>query len=278
MISRLIQVVCFLLFPTFAFAQYYGEGRSTPSTWTIGIKASASILDADIDTRGYGKEGSLFLEKNLSRIIDLRIEAQIGQNQGQNFFASNNHVLNQSLNGQLNPEVAYDSSSQYFHNYRHSYASLGVNVKLNINRIFTVLGAEKWDIYLLGGLGAYGYESRINALNEQEQLYNFNFPRGGPQAGMQERLNDLLDDTYESLAERDLVNTNFIGPYTLKSYFLTGAGFRVHLTESIGVGVEGNYLFFGDDLLDGQQWQENGELSLNRDKLLSVGILLDFAF
>ncbi|MEM6805318.1 MAG: hypothetical protein AAF696_28230 [Bacteroidota bacterium] len=278
MLSRLFEVLCFLLIPSISFAQYYGEDISTPSTWTVGIKASTSILDADIESSAYGKQGGLFFEKNLSRIIDLRIEARIGQNRGQNLFASSNHLLSRGLNGQLNPGLSYDSASQYFHNYQHSYASLGVHVKLNINRIFTVLGAEKWDIYLLGGLGAYGYESRINALNDQDQLYDFNIPTSLQGDALEERLNSLFDDTYESLADRDLVNSNFIGPFTLTSYFLTGAGFRIHLTESLGIGLEGNYLFFGDDLLDGQQWQENGELSPNRDKLLSLGLLLDFAF
>ena len=278
MLIRLLKLICFLLFPSISFAQYYGEDISTPSTWTIGIKASVSMLDADIDALGYGKQGSLFFEKNLSRIIDMRIEAQIGQNQGQNLFASSNHLLSRGLNGLLNPGFAYDSASQYFHNYQHTYASLGVNFKLNINRIFAVLGAEKWDIYLLGGLGAYGYESRINALNEQDQLYDFDISAGLQGDALEERLNSLLDDTYESLADRDLVNNSFIGPFTLKSYFLTGFGFRIHLTKSIGIGLEGNYLFFGDDLLDGQQWQENGDLSLNRDKLLSAGLLLDIAF
>ncbi|MEM6802915.1 MAG: hypothetical protein AAF696_16010, partial [Bacteroidota bacterium] len=118
----------------------------------------------------------------------------------------------------------------------------------------------------------------INALNDQDQLYDFNIPTSLKGNALEERLNSLFDDTYESLADRDLVNSSFIGPFTLQSYFLTGAGFRIHLTESFGIGLEGNYLFFGDDLLDGQQWQENGELSPNRDKLLSLGLLLDFAF
>ena len=278
MLRKLTEVLCFLLLPSLAHAQYFGEETSTPSSWSMGIKVSASLLDGDVDPHNFGKQGSLFFEKTISRIMDMRIEANIGQTFGQNLYASTSHYLNQALNGGLNPDVQYDSASLYFHNYQHTYGSLGVSFKLNINRIFTVIGAEKWDLYLLGGLGAYGYETRINALNEFGQLYNFDGANSSSISARQENLNNLLDDTFESMGDQDQINSTFVGPYTLKTFFQTGGGIRFHVTDALGMGLEANYLFFGDDLLDGQQWMEDGQQSLNRDKLLSLGLLLDLAF
>ncbi|MDW3649170.1 MAG: hypothetical protein R8P61_19030 [Bacteroidia bacterium] len=278
MLRKLTEVLCFLLLPSLAYAQYFGEETSTPSSWSMGIKVSASLLDGDVDPQNFGKQGSLFFEKTISRIIDVRIEANIGQTFGQNLFASNSPYHNQALNGNLNPEVQYDSASLYFHNYQHTYGSLGVSFKLNINRIFTVLGGERWDLYLLGGFGAYGYETRINALNEFGQLYNFDRANSSSISVRQENLYDLLDNTYESMGDQDQINSTFLGPYTLKTFFQSGGGIRFHLTDALGLGLEGNYLFFGDDLLDGQQWQEDGQQSLSRDKLLSLGLLIDLAF
>lgn len=278
MFLKLFPFFLLFLLPSFGFAQYFGEEIAKPSSWSFGIKMGVSQLDSDVSALGLGKQGSLFFEKKLFRTLDLRIESQIGQNQGLNLYSSSNHILNNSLNGVQNPEVNYDSASRYFHNYQHSYGSLGVHLKINLNRIVTVLGADDWDLYVLAGFGAYAYESKINALNSQGQTYNFSFTQSSDRDILQERLNVLLDDTFESAADQDPLNNTYIGSFALKTYFLSGGGIRFQLTEKVGMGAEASYLFFGDDLLDGQQWDEEGNMSPNRDKLMSLGLLLDLAF
>jgi len=278
MFRKLFPFSLLFLLPICGFSQYFGEEIAKPSSWSFGLKISASQLDADVDALGMGKQGSFFFEKKLFRTLDLRIESQIGQSKGLNLYSSNNHSLNNSLNGTQNPRVNYDSASRYFHNYQHSYGSLGIHMKVNLNRIVTVLGADDWDLYVLGGFGAYAYESKINALNAQGQLYNFSFTQSSDKDILQERLNGLLDDSFESPADQDPLNNTYIGTFALKTYFLTGGGIRFQLTDKVGMGAEANYLFFGDDLLDGQQWDEEGQMSPTRDKLMSLGLLLDLAF
>lgn len=278
MFRRFFQVFLTLLFPFSVSAQYFGEEVAKPSSWSFGLKVSTSQLDADISPQGLGKQGGIFFEKTLFRTLALRFEAQAGQTRGLNLFASTNHSMNNGLNGNQNPRVIYDSAARYFHNYEHSYGSLGVHLKLNLNRMVTVIGAEKWDLYALAGFGTYAYQSKIDALNSQDRMYDFSSTFSGNKDILQERLNELLDGTYESLADQDQLNTTFLGGFALKTYFLVGGGLRFQLSEKIGLGAECNYLFMGDDLLDGQQWGEEGNLSANRDKLMSLGILMDFAF
>jgi len=278
MLRKCFDVLLLLLIPSFSFSQYFGEEITQPSSWSVGIKVSTSQLSSDISPLGYGKQGGFFFEKNLGKVFDLRIEAQIGQNRGLNLFLSDKHYLNNSLNGSQNPEISYDSTSRYFHNYQHSYGSLGVHLKINLNRLVMVLGAEKWDLYLLSGFGAYGYESKINALDKWGKPYIFPSVDYLNDELALNRLENLLDDSFESLAEQDPLNSTFAGPFVLKTYFIAGGGIRLQLTKKIGLGTELSYLFFGDDLLDGQQWDEDGNMSTNRDKLMSLGLLLDLAF
>lgn len=278
MIQKLFGFLLLLVSPFLSPAQYFGEELPKPSSWAFGFKIANSQLDADISSKGLGRQGGIFFEKTLTRIVDLRLEAQIGANQGLNLFASTNHQQNNSLNGSLDPSVAYDSSAQFFHNYKHSYMSLGVSARLNINRMITVLGAEKWDLYVLGGLGAYVYHTQVNALNKYNRTYDFPSAYFNSKNRLQERLNDLMDNTYETQADQDFLNSTVLGSSVLKSYFITGGGLRFQLSEKFGLGSEFTYQFLGDDLLDGQQWQEDGSLSTNRDKLLSMGLLFDIAF
>jgi hypothetical protein len=89
---------------------------------------------------------------------------------------------------------------------------------------------------------------------------------------------DMLDGTYETFAQQDVVNKTGFGQYGLSGLFTGGAGFRFKLSDKIAVGLEGRVGLVSDDLLDGQQWNDDNTLSSNNDMPVSGTLTLEYIF
>ncbi|MEM7658735.1 MAG: hypothetical protein AAF399_21605, partial [Bacteroidota bacterium] len=187
--------------------------------------------------------------------------------------------LNPALNGVYNEEFFYasDSGAVVFHNYRLRSQDLSAQIKLNVNRFFAPEGGENLDIYLSAGVGIQLYQTSVDAYDGRlQQLYAYDsIPINDP-AETRLALQQLSDGVYETWGERDLLNNTTVGNSLVNTIFLVGGGVRLRLSGPLSLGVEANYLFTGDDLIDGQQWLVDNTPSPDTDKLLRVGITLDY--
>jgi opacity protein-like surface antigen len=279
--SRLI-LICLCLgicFPaTKGFAQYYGSASDIPeASWSLGVILAGTQLDGDVQAIIPGIGGGIFGQKTITRVLDLRIMYLQGLNRGQDLSPSDNFGSNPALNGTYNPELFYDSSSLVFHNYRLRSQDLSAQFKLNVNRMFAPTGGEDLDVYLSAGVGVQLYQTFIDAFDGlNRKTYDYStIPLDDPLVTRQ-ALQDLSDGTYETWGQRDLLNDRTIRNNLVNTVFVLGGGIRYQLSSPIALGLDFSYLFTGDDLLDGQQWQTNDLPTGNSDKLMRIGISFDY--
>ncbi|MEO1587685.1 MAG: hypothetical protein AAFS00_10395, partial [Bacteroidota bacterium] len=97
-----------------------------------------------------------------------------------------------------------------------------------------------------------------------------------------ESLKLLVDGNYETLAERDFINSTFVGKYVFNTQFVMGLGGRYRLANDLAIGMEARYTFVGSDLLDGQQWKDafstdpNSVRQLSNDGIVRIALTLDY--
>jgi len=278
-------IFCFfllgLLLPTSLSAQYFGAPSPLNPAWTLGLRLGGGWIDGDIAPLHPNFDLGIYGQKNIKRQIDVRFGINGGIYRGQDFLPSRGYLANPTLNGQVDSNTVYRESDVYFQNFQTQWADAYFQLKINLNRLFSDYGQEEWDLYLLGGVGALFSQTRVNAMNEsQGSTYDYSSVIYDVKEKVEiwEALDQIQDNTYETLGERDFVNTTIVGGYVLNSQLSTGAGLRFRLGEKFYLGAQVEYIFVGNDLLDGQQWIEtqNGiQASTQSDKLLRMGITLE---
>ncbi|TAE46790.1 MAG: hypothetical protein EAZ89_19345 [Bacteroidetes bacterium] len=264
--------------PGLISAQYYGVSDPITGQWSLGLFAGSGIIRGDVTPRWAGIQTGIYGSYTLNRGLDMRLSFQGGQWKGMDLTPTAGFRFNSAWNGTSNPAVLYDSTQKIVHNYRMRGGDFAIALKLNLNRLFTSSKAP-WDVYLLGGVGAFLYQTDVNGSDDVSgNLYDFeSLSYEDPVLARQALLN-LLDDTYETPAERDVVNSTRFGPYNVHTNFHAGAGFLLPVSRNMRMGFEARYLFVSDDLLDGQQWDENNEASVNTDKVLNLSLMLEYLF
>jgi len=89
---------------------------------------------------------------------------------------------------------------------------------------------------------------------------------------------DMMDDSYETQAERDNGPELFDKPF--KPTLVLGGGMQFRLSKTISLSIEDKVTIAKTDLLDGQQWQENdftaAALTPDKDMLNFASIGLNF--
>lgn len=268
---------------------YYGVEKTTPLRWSLGLKLGTSAVRGDVtpDISNSYQVG-LSLQKQVSRVIDFRLQLHNGKSQGLDTEVSTGIKYNKALNGTPDRSeflVAYDTlNPAVYHNYSMEYFDASIQLKVNLNRLFSPSGNDTWDLYVFGGLGTMLYASWINALDENNQIYDYaNIEVTGSDA-IRAALIDMRDDTYETYIDQDVINKTGIGDYAIISTFMVGTGFRIKLSDHWAVGLEGRYTYTRDDLLDGQEWKNDNTLpetlalSETLDAHLSGSLVLAYFF
>ncbi|MEO6329818.1 MAG: OmpA family protein, partial [Ginsengibacter sp.] len=126
-------------------------------------------------------------------------------------------------------------------------------------------------IYAGVGVGGTIYHTMVNALNASGGTYAFpasaTTNRYENRKDVLDNLKSLMDDTYETEAEAQNDRRPKIGKNTFRpsGTFLGGMAFK--LGKRVNLAIEDRFTIIKDDLLDGQQWQEQsfGDASLTSD-------------
>ncbi|MEL6133670.1 MAG: hypothetical protein AAFR59_09935, partial [Bacteroidota bacterium] len=179
----------------------------------------------------------------------------------------------------------FDSTLSIFQNYQLTVMDASLEFKLNLNRIIFNSGSDNWDAYVLGGMGVMLSITRMDIYDDQAELvYDYSTVSTDDPNLAKESLRFLLDGKYETIAERDFINSTFLGRYIFNTQFVMGVGGRYQIMEDISLGLEGRYTFVGSDLLDGQQWKDvvatdpSSVAQLGNDGLARIALTLDYTF
>jgi outer membrane protein OmpA-like peptidoglycan-associated protein len=272
--------------------------------WEVGIKAGVFSISGDVPSKMVTPGFGLHVRKAFGYVFSLRMEYMYGIAKGlgwtsQNNYGRNTAWLNKGYNAPLmginggtgqpamfiagtsNLWTAATPMDDIYYNYKTNVQDLSLQGVFTLNNLRFHKSKTSLTLYGLAGIGATIYEAKVNALNSSNQRYDFSGISGNvykDRKDTRDALKDLMDDSYETLADNHGDRRPKLGGKTLKPTATGGFGIAYKLSSRLNLALEDRITFTKDDLLDGQRWQEAdlGTPSLTRDfdsyNFLSLGL------
>ena len=245
--------------------------------WEIGASVGTLMVSGDVAAKIPTLGFEAHVRKALGYIFSLRLQYVNGTGKGQNWLAATNYNKNSAWVG-YNPAV-----DQVFYNYKTQVQDLGLQGIFTLNNIRFHKKKTGLTMYAGVGIGATVYQTKVNARDENNNPYTALF--NGIQSGNYEDRKDVLDalkdgmdDTYETDAQNQGDRRPKLGDNTLKPSGTILGGLAFRLGKRVNLALEDRFTLIKDDLLDGQQWQEQpiGDAALTSDfdsyNFLSLGL------
>lgn len=240
----------------------YNYPAKPRSQWEAGVTAGLFTISGDVSTQpglGYG----IHLRKAIGYIASARLSYMEGTGYGLNWQNSRGYRLNRAWAGRYSGPV--------FYNYKTKVRDLSLEGIFTLNNIRFHKSKSGVNLYALAGVGILAYNTQVNALNDQGNSitnpfdstlrYNFSGITAGrykTRKSTKKALKDLLDDTYETRAETQGSRRPVLGSSTLRPVSHLGFGITFKLNNNFNLALEDRVTITKDDLLDGQQWSEQG--------------------
>ncbi|MBE7169995.1 MAG: OmpA family protein [Williamsia sp.] len=242
--------------------------------WEIGVKVGSFAVSGDIPatipTAGFG----VHVRKALGYVFSVRAEYLYGMAKGLNWKSR--------TNGFSSSFSRYTAGTPIYDNYKTTLQDFSIEGIASLNNIKFHKDKSSVEVYLIGGLGAAFFSSKVNALNGNA-LYNFASVAGNSNANKKDTkkaLKNLLDDSYETSGESNGNQQQKLFGLPFTPTASVGAGLAFKLSKRINLALEDRFSFTTTDLLDGQRYQNipgvTGAKTLSGDKdafnYLTVGL------
>jgi outer membrane protein OmpA-like peptidoglycan-associated protein len=265
----------------------------------IGFSIGNPYLSSDIQTSyklGKTFAYGLTVRKDLGYVTSLRIQYNQGRTYGIGWKGYHAIKNNPALTGRYDAAVNYSTIAQtqpIYLNYMMNYKQLLGQIIINFNNIKFHKERTRFSLYGIVGAGPLFYNTRINQLDENGKMYDYSkidVTSGNDHSvrlNRKNQLKSLWDETYESQAETD-ASWNHAGKqakagqykWRLDGVFNAGLGIGVRLSRKISLNFETMQSFTGEDLVDGQRWQEHNledpVLTSNNDNLNYTSVSLNY--
>jgi outer membrane protein OmpA-like peptidoglycan-associated protein len=244
--------------------------------WELGVKGGLFNISGDVASQmspGFG----LHIRKAMGYVFSLRLEYMYGIGKGMNWLGGTGYVGGANLNpwNRVGGGNGYGGQTVYY-NYKSKVQDLALEGLFTLNNIRFHKSKTGFNVYGLVGIGGTMYDTKVNALNGSTR-YNFSGIQGGVYKNRKETrddLKELLDDDYETDAETHGARRPKLFGNTFKPVGHVGAGFAFKLNNRINLAIEDRVSITKDDLLDGQRWAEQRDLTRDFDtyNYLTVGL------
>lgn len=243
--------------------------------WELGVKYGLAHIAGDIPSVMFTAPNfGLHIRKSFGYVFSARLEYVFGEPRG----------LNWKQTG-VNPNsawraIGYAPGQLIYTNYKTRVQDLSLQGMVTLNNIRFHKAKTGMNFYLFGGIGGMIYDARINGANDATgTIYTneFNSISGNlykNRKDTRKALKDALDDSYETRAENDKNVLPTLFGDTFRPSFTAGAGIAFKLSNKWNISIEDRWTFVKDDLLDGQRWAEQGDLTRDYDAFhfASVGL------
>lgn len=244
--------------------------------WEIGVSGGAFNISGDVPTvfptPGFG----VHVRKAFGYVFSVRAQYMYGIGKGLSWLASENFQKNTALrdlysafdtrSGVPTTTIPGRDAEVVFYNYKNNTQDLSLQGIITLNNIRFHKNKTKFVFYVGGGFGATFYQTKINALNENDNdnTYSALYAQALALQGEYKNRKDILkllrdgmDDSYETDAQNNGERRPKLGDNTLRFSTTVLGGIAYKLSKRINIALENRHTFVKDDLLDGQQWQEH---------------------
>ncbi|MDF2189381.1 OmpA family protein [Paraflavitalea sp. CAU 1676] len=235
------------------------------NSWEIGIKGGLANVIGDVRSR-FGWGAGLHVRKALGYVFSLRGDFNYLNTKGMNFQASHNYQNNPAWNAYPRPVAG--GPQHVFYNYKTNIYDASLQAVFTLNNIRFHRAKSGFNVYAFAGLGGTVFDAKVDALDANganysalfTQVYNKYAPTSFPYKDRKDIRSDLkdgMDGDYETEAQEDNGQAKLFGePFRPNLNF--GLGMQFKLSKKLSLGIEDKVTLPKTDLLDGQQWQENG--------------------
>ncbi|WP_205514228.1 OmpA family protein [Longitalea arenae] len=262
-------------------ANNYAYPAKPRNQWELGLQVGAFSIAGDVRNRFPGIGAAIHARKALGYVFSLRGQLGFGTTKGLNFQPSTNWSKNPAWS-----TTGYAAGTPVFYNYKTNIYDLSIQGVVTLSNIRFHKAKSSFNIYAFAGLGGMLYDTKIDALNgntpyDFSSVVNQYGPTGfqyEDRKDIKSDLKDILDGDYETEGEFDNGQPElFDKPFRFQGNL--GLGVQFKLNRRLSLAIEDKMTFTKSDLLDGNQWQENGPgtaTAQTRDydtyNFLSVGI------
>ncbi|MBS1771630.1 MAG: OmpA family protein [Bacteroidetes bacterium] len=270
--------------------------------WEIGIGGGLYNVSGDVPTlmawqskkfRSMGFD--VHVRKAWGYVFSTRLQYIYGVANGLQWQESRNYRWNPAWKDYYNAAILENlnqPTDPVFYNYRMEAHHLNLDFIASLNNIKFHKARTGISVYAFLGLGALAYNTRVNALDDNSATHKYDFYKivgfnnFTPEVhenhrDIQKKLQDGMDDTYETDAEneRDHRRPSIFKNKTLQFAPSFGLGMQIRCSKRINISIEDRVTMpWDDDLLDGQRWSEQvygSPVQTNQNdgiNYLSVGI------
>jgi outer membrane protein OmpA-like peptidoglycan-associated protein len=243
--------------------------------WELGIKAGLKNVTGDVASKLFSPGGGVHIRKAFGYVFSARLEYTYGIAKGQNWLASSGYRTHSES------PWNYYYTGNVFYNYRTRVQDLSLEGIFSLNNIRFHKAKTGVNFYGLVGIGGMIFNARVNALGSDNQPYNFNSVAQGTwktRKEVRDAIKNLpnADDSYETIGEKG----GFRRPRLFNDLFRPvghiGGGVAFKLNNKMNLAIEDRFTITKDDLLDAQQWAEQGDLTRDFDAVNFASIGLNF--
>jgi outer membrane protein OmpA-like peptidoglycan-associated protein len=244
-------------------ANNYAYPAKPRNQWEIGLQAGAFSISGDVRNRFPGLGLALHARKALGYVFSLRGQLGFGTTKGLNFQPSTQYLKNTAWT-----KNGYNGSP-VFYNYKTNIFDLSLQGVVTLSNIRFHKAKSSFNVYAFAGIGGMIYDTKVDAMNGSNSYaadfqaifdkYNATEDKFGykNRKDIKSDLKDVLDGDYETEAEVDNGQPKLFDK-TFRPIVNFGAGVQFKLTKKFSLAIEDKFTVTKSDLLDGQQWQENG--------------------
>jgi hypothetical protein len=256
--------------------------------WEVGVSTGIFTVSGDVSAKAFTAPNfGVHVRKAFGYIFSLRLQYINTVGKGQNWSGASNFAKNTAWSTKYNAPMNIPGNpvrttytvpargttgDVVYYNYKTKVQDLGLQGIVTLNNIRFHKQKTGIVIYGGGGIGATLYNTAVNALDANNNPY-YSLFNGITASGYTNRkdilktLKNGMDKTYETPAQSQGDRRPKIGKNTLKPSGTVLAGIAFKLGKRINLAIEDRWTFTKDDLLDGQQWQENptGDAALTGD-------------
>jgi outer membrane protein OmpA-like peptidoglycan-associated protein len=247
-------------------ANNYPYPAKPRNQWELGLQLGTFGISGDVRNRFPGYGAALHARKALGYVFSLRGQVGFGSTKGLNFQPSTFFGKNPVWTS-----AGYVAGVDHvFYNYKTNVYDASIQGVVTLSNIRFHKAKSSFNVYAFAGLGGMIYDTKIDAKDGNGNPYTAQFnaiyakynasPDGFSYKNRKDIKKDLksaLDGKYESEAPADPGQPKlFKKPFRFIAN--VGAGVQFKLNKKFSLAVEDKLTIPKTDLLDGQQWQENG--------------------
>ncbi len=231
--------------------------------WAVGLHVGNLSISGDVKSKNPSLGYGLDIRKSFGHTFSLRGYALFGNAQGRDLRTTGQVRNLYKTNPALTP---YITANRYFvYNYRTNITDLSLQGVISLNNLNFYRKSSKWNLYMFAGIGAMTYSTKVDALNANNQIYDFssvNF-KDLSQKEIKKELAKIFDGTYES------EGPSFARDYNEILWNVTarlGTGVQYKMGKNYALGLEYSFSRTSDDYLDTRAFTSAPDNTLTNTK------------